>query len=231
MELRLSLFRCLNTPTHPTKNGSSNWSSLPFNTLNNNLLPKFKKKIPAVFVVFNSSSHILCDECEKKMVCLVIIAFAKWCKEMMDLQNPHPTGSKLHQPFQTFVNNSTSNNLPPPKNQGRILPKTLPLQKKTVNPHHSTKPCQSASKHFILGSASWAMWSSFHYLSWCLRCWSFGSFNRPCHGQAKKRWTSAGLIFFFGVTIRDEWNAMYNAKWWYFLGGMKNFNYSTPPWN
>ena len=70
------------------------------------------------------------------------------------------------------------------------------LQKKTVNPHHSTKPCQSASKHFILGSASWAMWSSFHYLSWCLRCWSFGSFNRPCHGQAKKRWTSAGLIFF-----------------------------------
>ena len=196
MELRLSLFRCLNTPTHPTKNGSSNWSSLPFNTLNNNLLPKFKKKSLRFLLCLIVRPTYFAMNVKKKLVCLVIIAFAKWCKEMMDLQNPHPTGSKLHQPFQTFVNNSTSNNLPPQKKPREDSAQNTALQKKTVNPHHSTKPCQSASKHFILGSASWAMWSSFHYLSWCLRCWSFGSFNRPCHGQAKKRWTSAGLIFF-----------------------------------
>ena len=83
---------------------------------------------------------------------MVIIAFSKWCKEMMDIQNPHPTGSK-HQPFQTFVNNFTST----------ICPKKNP----STPPFNHAKPSAS-NLHLRIGIVGHVIFISLSLLMFAL---------------------------------------------------------------
>ena len=127
----------------------------------------------------------------------------------------HPTGSK-HQPFQTFVNNSTSNNLPPQKKTKGFCPKHCP-PKKDLQPPRSFHSKASASSHLHLriGIVGHVIFISLSLLMFALLVVWVIQQAMPRPGKKK--------MDFSRPEIFSVWRFGMNQKcyWWYFLGGMK----------